>query len=174
MSRFLGEIRQNGYVVRDIEKSMRHFAEVIGIGPFLYIEDAPFEGFQYRGVPSEARASLAFAHAGPLQIELIQPLNEAPSLYADFLRAGREGLHHLGYLVDDYEAAVEAGLARGWRVGQRGSLQGVGFTYFDTETHPGTIVEVIEGSAAARGFYAMLEERCRSWDGNDPIQRVEG
>ena len=174
MSRFLGEIRQNGYVVRDIEKSMGHFADVIGIGPFLYIEDARLENFHYRGAPSAARASLAFAHAGRLQIELIQPLNDAPSLYIDFLRGGREGLHHLGYLVDDYPAVVEAGLARGWSLGQSGSLQGIGFTYFDTETQPGTIVEVIEGTAAARAFYAMLEERCGSWDGNDPIQRATG
>ena len=50
-------------------------------------------------------------------------------------------------------------------------MGGVRFTYFDTEIHPGTIIEVIEGTDLARGFYAMLEERCRSWDGSDPIRR---
>lgn len=171
MSRFLGEIRQNGYVVRDIEAAMKHWAEELGIGPFLYHEDAPFDDFHYRGAPSRARASLAFAHAGRLQIELIQPRNDAPSMYRDFLAAGREGLQHLGYLVEAYEQAVARCLDRGWRIGQCGSLQGVRFAYFDTETHPGTVLEVIEGTELARGFYDMLEERCRTWDGSDPIRR---
>jgi hypothetical protein len=171
MSRYLGEIRQNGFVVRDIQAAMRHWAEKLGIGPFLYREEASFAGFSYRGSPSQARASLAFAHAGSLQIELIQPLDDEPSMYRDFLAAGREGLHHLGYLVDGYEAVVQCCLDRGWLIGQSGSIDGVRFTYFDTESHPGTVVEVIEGTDLARGFYAMLEERCRSWDGTTPIRR---
>lgn len=171
MSRYLGEIRQNGFVVRDIQAAMKHWADELGIGPFLHREDASFADFRYRGSPSKARASLAFAHAGPLQIELIQPLDDEPSMYRDFLAAGREGLQHLGYLVDDYEGAVAGCLDRGWTVGQSGSIDGVRFTYFDTETHPGTVIEVIEGTDLARGFYAMLEERCRSWDGSDPIRR---
>ena len=171
MSRFLGEIRQNGFVVRDIEAAMKHWAEKLGIGPFLYLEDAPFADFHFRGAPSGARASLAFAHAGRLQIELIQPRNDAPSMYKDFLAAGHEGLQHLGYLVDDYEHAVARCVDRGFRIGQSGSLQGVRFAYFDTETHPGTVLEVIEGTELARGFYDMLEERCRTWDGSDPIRR---
>jgi hypothetical protein len=169
MSRFFGEIRQNGFVVRDIEAAMKHWAERLGIGPFLYHEDASFEDFHYRGVPSSARASLAFAHAGRLQIELIQPRNDVPSMYRDFLASGREGLQHLGYLVGDYEQAVARALQRGWEIGQSGSLQSV---RFDTETHPGTVVEVIEGTELARGFYDMLEERCRTWDGSDPIRRA--
>lgn len=171
MSRHLGEIRQNGFVVRDIQAAMKHWTEVLGIGPFLYLEDASLADFHYRGSPSEARASLAFAHAGRLQIELIQPLNEAPSMYRDFLDDNREGLHHLGYLVDGYEGVVQGCLDRGWVIGQSGSVGGVAFTYFDTESHPGTIIEVIEGTDLARGFYAMLEERCRSWDGSDPVRR---
>ena len=171
MSRFLGDVRQNGYVVRDIEAAMKHWTERLGIGPFLYHEDAPFEDFHYRGTPSAARASLAFAHAGRLQIELIQPQNDEPSMYREFLGAGREGLQHLGYLVDDFEGVVAGCLARGWQIGQRGSLQGCRFAYFDTEAHSGTVLEVIEGSDLARGFYDMLEAQCRSWDGRDPIRR---
>jgi hypothetical protein len=171
MSRHLGEVRQNGFVVRDIRAAMKHWAEQLGIGPLLFREDASFADFQHRGLPSKARASLAFAHAGPLQIELIQPLDDEPSMYRDFLAAGREGLQHLGYLVDDYQGVVRSCRDRGWVVGQSGSIDGVRFTYFDTEAHPGTVIEVIEGTELARGFYTMLEERCRNWDGSDPIRR---
>ncbi|MEJ2204680.1 MAG: VOC family protein [Gemmatimonadota bacterium] len=172
MSRHLGDIRQNGFVVRNIEATMKHWANELGIGPFLYLEEAPLAEFHYRGTPSAARASMAFCHAGPLQIELIQPLDHEPSMYDDFLRAGHEGLQHLGYLVDGYEDVVSRCLERGWEIGQSGSMQGVRFTYFDTEMHPGSVIEVIEGTPSARGFYAMLEERCRAWDGSDPIRRA--
>ena len=43
MSRLLGEIRQNGYVVRDVEAAMRHWSEVLGVGPFFYFERVPIE-----------------------------------------------------------------------------------------------------------------------------------
>ena len=171
MSRFLGEVRQNGYVVRDIEGAMKRWTEELGIGPFLYLEDAALTDFRYRGKRSRARASLGFAHVGRLQIELIQPLDDEPSMYADFLRAGHEGLQHLGCLRDDYEESLDRCLERGWVLGQSGSIEGVRFAYFDTEIHPGTVIELIEGGEVSRGFYAMLEERCRDWDGSDPIRR---
>ena len=35
MSRLFGEFRQVGIVVRDIEAAMKHWTEVLGVGPFL-------------------------------------------------------------------------------------------------------------------------------------------
>jgi hypothetical protein len=40
MSRFFGELRQNGYVVRDIQSAMKHWTEVLGVGPFYYVDRA--------------------------------------------------------------------------------------------------------------------------------------
>lgn len=42
MSRFLGNVRQNGYVVRDMDAALRHWTEVLGVGPFYYIEQVEF------------------------------------------------------------------------------------------------------------------------------------
>ena len=52
MSRGFGVIRQNGYVVRDVEAAMKHWTEVLGVGPFFYFERVPIEDFRYRGEPS--------------------------------------------------------------------------------------------------------------------------
>jgi len=46
MSRYFGEIRLNGYVVRDIAAAMKHWVEVLGVGPFFYLEEAPIENFR--------------------------------------------------------------------------------------------------------------------------------
>jgi hypothetical protein len=46
MSRIFGEIFQNGYVVRDIQAAMRHWIEVLGMGPWFYIERLSCTDFQ--------------------------------------------------------------------------------------------------------------------------------
>ena len=80
MSRIFGAIRQNGYVVRDIQAALDHWINVIGVGPFFYFDQVKIDDFRYRGQPSEAAASIALANSGQLQIELIQPRNTAPSM----------------------------------------------------------------------------------------------
>jgi hypothetical protein len=54
MSRLFGPIRQNGYVVRDIEAALKHWTTVLGVGPFFYMERARIADFQYTGQPSAA------------------------------------------------------------------------------------------------------------------------
>ena len=49
MSRIFGEVRKNGYVVRDIEAALRHWTERLGVGPFFYFERVPMENFRYHG-----------------------------------------------------------------------------------------------------------------------------
>ena len=73
MSRLFGGVIQNGYVVRNIEAAMRHWIDVLGVGPWFYIDHLPVADFQYKGQPSPVDISLALANSGTLQIELIQP-----------------------------------------------------------------------------------------------------
>ena len=43
MSRLFGPMRQVGIVVRDIDKAMRHWVEVCGVGPWFYAEQLPMD-----------------------------------------------------------------------------------------------------------------------------------
>ncbi|GIX48555.1 MAG: glyoxalase [Candidatus Tectimicrobiota bacterium] len=173
MSRLFGPVRQNGYVVRDIEAAMRHWSEVLGVGPWFYVEHLPLTDFRYRGQPSPVDISLALANSGDLQIELIQPRNDAPSMYRDFLAAGHEGLQHLGYGTTQFEADLARLQAAGYVVGQSGSVAGRGpFVYLLTEAHPGTVVELFDLSGARARIFARIAEAARHWDGRDPIRTV--
>ena len=107
MSRIFGEIRQNGYVVRDLAAALRHWTTVLGVGPFFYFEHVKIDDFRYRGQPSSPALSIALANSGALQIELIQQHNDAPSMYRDFLQAGREGLQHVAYWTETMDADLE-------------------------------------------------------------------
>jgi hypothetical protein len=174
MSRIFGPVRQNGYVVRDIEAALRHWTTVLGVGPFFYFERAPITDFVYRGAPSPLEVSIALANSGDLQIELIQQRNDAPSMYRDFLAAGREGLQHVAYWTTTFEADLQRCLAARLVVGQSGVAGGANgrFVYFDTEAHPGTVVELSDASGAKGAFFRYVAEAARGWDGSEPVRRL--
>jgi Glyoxalase/Bleomycin resistance protein/Dioxygenase superfamily len=174
MSRFFGDIRQNGYVVADIEEAMDYWGTVMGVGPWLYLEQAPIKEFSYRGAPSDIDVSIALANAGPLQIELIQQRNDAPSMYRDFVDAGHSGLQHVAYWTETFDADLAAARERGLEVGQSGysgSPDGR-FVYFTAETHPGSVIELSEISGAKGQLFRKIRERCAVWDGKKVIHRL--
>lgn len=173
MSRLFGTIDQNGYVVRDIAAAMRHWIEVLGVGPWFYVEHLPVTDFRYRGQPSPVDISQALANSGSLQVELIQQRNDTPSMYRDFLRAGHEGLQHLGYGTKQFDADLARLREAGYAIGQSGSVSGRGpFVYLLTETHPGTVVELFDMSGARERIFAGIAEAARDWDVRDPIRTI--
>jgi hypothetical protein len=170
MSRLFGEIRQLGYVVRDIEDAMRHWAETLGVGPWFYLERFPVRDFRYKGEPSAAAFSVALAHSGATQVELIQPRDDGPSMYRDFLAGGREGLQHVSAWPVDYDGVLRAALARGLKVGQSGDTSRGPFAYFETEARPGTVMEIAALTPTRSRVFQAVEAAARGWDGRDPIR----
>lgn len=171
MSRFFGTIRQAGYVVPDIEAAMDHWSRVLGVGPWFYNPKVPIVNYRYRGESHEPHNSVALANSGTLQVELIQTRNDVPSMYRDFLRAGHSGLQHVAYWTEDYDADLARLLAQGFKpvmsgeVGERGR-----FIYFDTEFHPGTVIELSEVAGPKGKMFRMIREASEGWDGSDPVR----
>lgn len=174
MSRIFGAIAQNGYVVRDIHAAMEHWVNVLGVGPWFFAEQAPLDNFTYRGEPSPLQLSVALANSGDIQIELIQQLNEAPSMYRDFLAAGREGLQHVAYWTNDYQSLYDQALSLGYRIGQEGQIGGPQgrFAYFDTEAHPGTVVEISDLGGPKRAIFDYIRKASVGWNGSKPIRKL--
>ena len=174
MSRFFGDVRQNGYVVHDIEAAMEYWTRTMGVGPWLYLERAPIKDFHYKGTSSDLEVSIALANAGPLQIELIQQRNDAPSMYRDFLNAGHEGLQHVAYWTQTFDQDLAQATDRGLQVGQSGysGAPDGRFVYFTAEGHPGTVIELSEISGAKGQLFRKIRERCAVWDGTNPIKRI--
>jgi len=115
MSRLFGPMRQVGIVVRDIDKAMRHWVEVCGVGPWFYAEQLPMDEFRYRGRRYDLKVSIALANSGDVQLELIQQRCDSPSLYRDFLAAGHEGMQHWSSWPENYHEIRERALKSGWR-----------------------------------------------------------
>lgn len=174
MSRIFGAVAQNGYVVRDIHAAMDHWIKVMGVGPWFFFEKIKVDEFNYHGQPSDLEMSVALANSGDLQIELIQQTNDAPSMYRDFLAAGREGLQHLSYWTTNYQAIYDHALLLGYKVGHQGQIGGpLGrFAYFDTEGHPGTVIELSDVSGPKKVMFDFIKKCSVGWDGSKPIRKV--
>jgi hypothetical protein len=141
------QIDQVGMVVPDAVSAAEKLDRILGIGPFRVVE-WPVEGVDseatYRGQPGRFRIRVAFAQVGPMQLELVEPL-EGDSIWSEFLQQRGPGLHHVRLSVHDFESVVAgleaAGLEKvcsgtGFHVGTR-------WAYFDT-THllNGLVVEI--------------------------------
>lgn len=174
MANMWGSIAQIGYVVRDIEASMRDFA-ARGIGPWFYLKGVRPANFTYRGAPSDMAMDVAVANSGDIQIELITPVNDAPSMYRDFLEAGHEGVQHVAYWSENYQQLHDRALAAGFVVGQEGQIGGDDgrFAYLATEHHPGTVIEISDLGGSKKFIFGLIKAAAAHWDGSNPIQEID-
>ncbi len=169
MSHRFGEITQNGYVVPNLDIAMTHWAEVLGVGPWLDFGPLKFDRMVYRGAPTEAQCRIAVANSGDLQIELIEILDDHPSCYREFLDAtgGRGGLQHVSSWPssEDYDRYVQEFDARGGDVLFEGSGGGTRFIYFDTGLDFGTVFEIADLAPETKKLFESVREAAKSWDG---------
>ena len=177
MTRLAGPVRQIGVVVRDINAAIRHWSEIIGIGPFAVFPDLVFDDYRYRGQPAEAPvATIAIAFSGDVQVELIQQHNHAPSAFRDFLDAGREGMQHVSPWFDStgsYDAAYHRLQDAGLTCIHEGRLGEVRFAYFAGADGAPPHLEISEaGKPDSAASNAALQHLARHWDGANPIADV--
>ena len=165
-----GPIMQNGFVVRDWREAALHWAEKLGVGPFFKLEHIKFDECRYRGEPTRIDMSVAIAYTGGYQIELVEQHNDAPSIYTDFLKHNEPGLQHVGTLVEDLDAALDANDLRDSIVQDGRTAAGQRFAYVDTILHNGTMVELIEADEGMRKAFDYMQKAAESWDGRDPIR----
>ncbi|MCV0439574.1 MAG: VOC family protein [Hydrogenophaga sp.] len=172
MSRFFGEIRQVAYIVPDIEAAMAHWSGVLGVGPWFYNPRVPIRNYHYRGEHFEPHNSVALANAGSLQIELLQTRNDVPSMYRDFLRAGHQGVQHVAYWTEDFDADLARAQAAGFTVCMGGEVGENGrFVYFeDRSALPGTTIELSEVAGPKGRMFKLIREASVKWDGRDPVR----
>jgi hypothetical protein len=171
-----GAVRQVGYVVRRIEREMHHWTDALSVGPFFYIERLPLQHFTYAGQPSDPHLSVALGYSGEVQIELIEPRNDAPSMWREFLDAGHQGLHHVAFWSREFDRHLSQLTARGLQIGHSGRSGGGGpderFAYLRRTPRDPQVIELSEMGGRKVEIYEMVAEAARMWDGSDPIREL--
>lgn len=99
----LPPIDQVGFVVRDLEQSMKRYEPIFG--PFTRMDGSVSEA-TYRGRVEDVELDIGFGHSGEVEMEFIQ-WKSGWSPHREFIEQGREGLHHLRYRVDVADAWIE-------------------------------------------------------------------
>jgi catechol 2,3-dioxygenase-like lactoylglutathione lyase family enzyme len=173
----LGEVMQLAFVPEDFDAAVRHWTEVMGVGPFHLMEGIHLEGMRYRGEPTEAAFDLALAYWGDIQIELIRPRDTHPSIYTGEYAEVGGGLHHVCILVDDIEEARRVCGARGAEIVIEGALGDSRVIYVDPGPKnggggPGSLVEILQQGESGPGLFAMIKQACEDWDGTEPLRKL--
>ena len=137
---------QVGIVVRDLERTTELLAKLFGMGPFRFIEwpNRPDSKYWYRGEEQSIERRQAFARAGNLELEFIQPVEGDGNAYKDFLEQKGSGLHHVLFEIDDMDAAVTSLTAFGVKPLQAGTgIRPVTqWTLLDTQDLTGFLVDL--------------------------------
>lgn len=150
---------QIGVVVRDLDGTIASLTSLLGVGPFRTITYPPDNrpdmqrSRKYRGREGRFRARIAFTSLGPLELEIIQPL-EGESVWAQFLENRGEGIHHIRFNVEDIEPVIKRLAGYGISPSQEGGGLRPGTTsvYFDTDSTVGFTIEVLKAVAGTDGM----------------------
>jgi methylmalonyl-CoA/ethylmalonyl-CoA epimerase len=136
---------QVGLIVRDIERSIETYSRVFGIPkPGIIVTDGPeIAHTRFRGEPTDARAKLAFFEMGQVSLELIEPIG-GPSTWREFLDEKGEGVHHIAFIVKDTDEVMRSLEGEGVGVVQQGDYTGGRYTYMDSTSTLGIVLELLE------------------------------
>jgi hypothetical protein len=160
----LPELFHVGWVVRDCQAAQEELGTRLGAGPFLSAgETSRFEHAIVHGKPAPFSLKIAFGALGGVLLELLEPLDDR-SPHAEFLAARGEGLHHLAFLVDDFDekvaAATQASPPMDLLVDGTGPGNQVRWVYLDGGSEParGTVIELLERSELSLSAFAPFLE----------------
>ena len=98
----------------------------------------------YKGKPSPYTMKVTFAHMGLIRLELVQ-IVKGKCIYTDFLAKYGEGLHHLGFEVDDLEKEVANAKSQGLEMICFLKMVGImAFAHLDATKTNGFRIELVQ------------------------------
>ncbi len=164
-------IIQMSYVVKDIQAAMRQWSANARVGPWFLLDHFTGTNPIYRGQPSTADVSIAMGFAGHMNIELIQPNDNEPSVYKEWIDQKGYGFHHWGIATRNLQADVSAYQARGHALAfLAGVPSGGSVAYMDTTAEMPGYVEFIELGEGFDAVFGRFYRESQNWDGKDPIR----
>lgn len=171
----VGRVVQIAFVPRDFDAALHYWTKLVGAGPFYYLDHIELDNTRYRGAPARVDLSAALGYWGDIQIELVRQHDDSPSIYRDWLNAGREGVQHIGVVLDDYDAfdGVHARLCGegGDPVMETEIVNATRAAYFRM---PGEepLVEILALRPHFVKLWDHMRATSRNWDGRDPLRAV--
>ena len=165
-----GGIIQTAFVVEDIRAAIASWISDCKVGPWFLLDHWTGDHPVYRGAPSRAGVAIAMAFAGHMQIELLQPNDDHPSVYRETIESRGYGFHHLGRASADVDADIAALEARGYELAFRAGVPSGGdVAYMDAPGNSG-FLELISATAGMEEMFTRFWRASVGWDGTEPVR----
>lgn len=171
-----GPVRQTAYIVPEIEKAIEDWGRQLQVGPFaLCREISPLGGSYYRGEPSgDVVVNIAFAYLGDLQLELIEQVNDTPSMYREAVERRGYGHHHYGFCLEDFDSAYRRAVPEEFdAVVDAGSKDLARMAYLESKTIPGLVCELIEWNKFTHPYFDGIQDLLSKADDSQRIREVD-
>jgi hypothetical protein len=168
----MGGIAQTAFIVPDLHAAIDRWVADTRAGPFFALPHFLVPGQTYRGEESRADITIAMGFAGHMLIELIQPLDDEPSVYKETIELRGFGFHHLGIACADVDAASRDYQSRGYTEAFRAKVPTGGeVVYLDNGTGPQLgFLELLPVTSGMDATFTRFWEASRDWDGSDPVR----
>ena len=168
-------IFQFAYVTGDLRATIDDYVNDARVGPWFLLDRLESTLGTYRGQPSRAAVKLAMAFTGHAQIELIEPLDEEPSVYKELLDTNGPGFHHFGKLTTDLARESKRLQTSGFIEAFRMPVPTGGeVVYFDTKGHLPGFLEIFEGTPPVNELFTKFYHASVGWNGDDPVRPFLG
>jgi hypothetical protein len=167
-----GPVVQIAYVVPDPAAAALHWGRTHGAGPFFLREHIPVTDVVHRGRASSFDHTSAYGWAGEVMVELFVQHDDAPTAVRERFAFGATGLHHVACFVPDLDAALERAPELGMSVATEARAGGTRFAFVDDVAACGHYWELYEPSDRLLGFYGMVRDAHRGWDGSEPVRII--
>jgi len=167
----VGQIVQMAYVVEDIRAAMELWVRDCGVGPWFLLESFTGAEQRYRGQPARADIKLAMSFAGHMNIELIQPRDNHPSVYKEMIDRRGYGCHHVGIAVTDVPAVRASYEARGFRTAFEAPVpSGGSVCYLENGSLDPAFIELIPATPGMDEMFTRFWRAAVDWNQKDPVR----
>ncbi len=151
------KISQIGIVVKDMDKAIKFYEEVMGIGPFNVLPREP-ETCELHGKETHFQLKTGFAFVGGMQVELIQVM-DGISAHSEYLeKHPNGGMHHIAVYTEDLEADLEKYGKAGVEIIAKGEYMRTKWAYLDSTAQSGLLLELIQLSQRKKKKKPKKEE----------------
>jgi methylmalonyl-CoA/ethylmalonyl-CoA epimerase len=131
-------------VVKNIEKAVDFYTKAFGLKFEEIAQHALPPDVIYKGKPCPYTMKVTFAHMGAVRLELVQVV-EGECIYTDFLKKYGEGVHHIGFEVEDLEKEVANAKSQGLKMICYLKMVGImAFAHFDATKTNGFRIELVQ------------------------------
>lgn len=144
------ELHHLGFIVKDLESTVRRLQDMYGAAGFLVYNFVPGNVWSYGEKVDGYQLKIAMGTIGTsgLKVEVIEPIS-GEGFHSDYIKGGKSGLHHVCFSIDaDYEQWLERYKSYGMRIVFESETEDdvIGYRRFFYAEDPvaGLVVEVRE------------------------------